>query len=149
VAGVDFYDSTRPDLIPADTAACLYYDGLYAATPEQAKRFRAVRWITVLGDYRHCGIADFEAGNEVYDKAGKLREYVQGRVNMGARARVYCDRSNLAKVRADLEGLSYLVWIGTLDGNKLSPDWTPGLWAVQFAGGETAAYDTSILYGVW
>jgi hypothetical protein len=146
---MDFYDSTRPDLIPADTAACLYYDGLYAATPEQAKRFRAVRWITVLGDYRNCGIADFESGNEVYDKAGALREYVQGRVNMGARARVYCDRSNLELVRADLKGLNYLVWIGTLDGNKLSPDWTPGLWAVQYAGGETAAYDTSILYGVW
>jgi hypothetical protein len=146
---MDFYDSTRPDLIPADTAACLYYDGLYAATPEQAKRFRAVRWITVLGDYRNCGIADFEAGNEVYAKAGALRAYVQGRINMGTRARVYCDRSNLPKVRADLEGLNYLVWIGTLDGNKLSPDWTPGLWGVQFAGGEDAAYDTSILYGVW
>jgi hypothetical protein len=95
VAGMDFYDSTRPDLIPADTAACLHYDGLYAATPEQAKRFKAVRWITVLGDYRNCGIADFEA-------------------------RLYCDRSNLELVRADLKGLNYLVWIGTLDGNKLS-----------------------------
>jgi len=146
---MDFYDSTQPDLIPADTHACLYYDGLYAATPEQAKRFAAVRWITVLGDYRNCGIADFEAGNEVYDRAGALREYVQGRINMGVRARVYCDRANLELVRADLEGLSYLVWIGTLDGNKLSPDWTSGLWGVQYAGGETAPYDTSILYGVW
>lgn len=146
---MDFYDSTQPDLIPAGTAACLYYDGLYAATREQAKRFKAVRWITVLGDYLSCGIADFEAGNEVYDKAGALREYVQGRRDHGWRARVYCNRANLAKVRADLEGLSYLVWIGTLDGNKLSPDWTAGLWAVQYAGGETASYDTSILYGVW
>jgi hypothetical protein len=41
------------------------------------------------------------------------------------------------------------VWLATLDGNKLSAHYTAGLWGVQFAGGPTAAYDTSILYGVW
>ena len=68
---------------------------------------------------------------------------------MGTRARVYCDRANLPKVRSVLEGLNYLVWISTLDGDKLSPGYTPGLWGVQFAGGLTAEYDTSVLYGVW
>ena len=149
VARMDFYDSVSPEKIPAGTHACLYFDGRYAARPEAAKRFAAVRWITVLGDYRNCGIADYEPGNEVYNRAGALRQYVQGRINMGFRARVYCNRSTLPKVRSELAGLHYLVWIGTLDGNKLSPHWTTGLWGVQYAGGMTAAYDTSILYGVW
>jgi hypothetical protein len=146
---MDFYDSTRPAEIPAGSHACLYYDGDYAASPAQAKRFAATRWITVLGDYRNCGIADFEAGNEVYSKPGALRAFVEGRKSMNVRARVYCDLSNLQTVRSELAGLAYLVWLSTLDGNKLSADYTPGLWGVQFAGGPTAAYDTSVLYGVW
>ena len=146
---MDFYDSTQPELIPEGAAACLYYDGDYAATAEQAKRFSLVRWITILGDYRNCGVADFEAGNPVYSQSGALRSYVQGRIGMGTRARVYCDLSNLATVRSELDGLEYLVWIGTLDGNKLSHDYTAGLWGVQYAGGPTASYDTSVLYGTW
>ncbi len=146
---MDFYDSTQPDLIPAGTHACLYYDGEFAAPPEQARRFAAVRWITVLGNYADCGIADFEAGNAVFSEPGALRSFVEGRHKMGVRARVYCDRANLPTVRSELDGLTYLVWIGTLDGDKLSANYTPGLWGVQYAGGMTADYDTSVLYGVW
>lgn len=146
---MDFYDSTQPNLIPAGSHACLYYDGDYAATAEEAKRFAAVRWITVLGDYKNCGAADYEAGNEVFSKPGALRAFVEGRISMGARARVYTDLANLAKVRAEMEGLEYLVWLGTLDGRKLSADYTPGLWGVQYAGGVDADYDTSVLYGTW
>jgi hypothetical protein len=146
---MDFYDSTQPALIPEGAHACLYFDGDFAATAEQAKRFAAVRWITVLGNYSNCGIADFEAGNEVFSQSGALRAFVEGRRNMGVRARVYCDRANLATVRSELDGLNYLVWLSTLDGDKLSAGYTPGLWGVQFAGGLTADYDTSVLYGVW
>lgn len=146
---MDFYDSTQPAEIPEGAHACLYFDGDYAATATQAKRFVATRWITVLGNYRNCGIADFEQGNEVYSKPGALRAFVQGRKSMNVRARVYCNRSNLPTVRSELEGLEYLVWLSTLDGNKLSAGYTPGLWGVQYAGGLTAAYDTSVLYGVW
>ena len=66
---MNFYDSTRPKLIPAGAHACLYFDGKYAATKQDAKRFAAVRWITVLGNHRDCGVADYEAGNEIYAKA--------------------------------------------------------------------------------
>jgi hypothetical protein len=149
VADMDFYDSTQPELMPEGSHACLYYDGDYAATAAQAKRFAAARWITVLGDYRNCGIADFEAGNEVFSKSGALRAFVQGRINMGTRARVYTDLSNLPKVRSECEGLNYLVWLATLDGNKLNKNYTPGLWGVQYAGGVDADYDTSVLYGTW
>jgi hypothetical protein len=146
---MDFYDSTQPELMPEGSHACLYYDGDYAATAEQAKRFAAVRWITILGDYANCGIADFEQGNPVFSQSGALRSFVQGRNNMGKRARVYSDLSNLPTVRSELDGLDYLVWLATLDGNKLSANYTHGLWGVQYAGGPTADYDTSILYGVW
>src|ERR1700733_6695477 len=95
---MDFYDSTQPAEIPEGAHACLYYDGDYAATPAQARRFVATRWITVLGNYRNCGIADFEQGNEVYSKPGALRAFVQGRKNMNVRARVYCNRANLPTV---------------------------------------------------
>ena len=38
------YDSTRPELIPADAAVVLYYgDGRYAWTAEDLKRFPAAR----------------------------------------------------------------------------------------------------------
>jgi len=146
---MDFYDSVNPGAIPEGSYACLYYDGDYAANPQDAKRFAAVRWITIYGDYQNAGIADFEQGNPVFSQPGALRSFVEGRHSQGHRARVYCDRSNLPTVRSELEGLDYLVWLATLDGNKLSPDYTPGLWGVQYAGGVDAAYDTSILYGVW
>jgi hypothetical protein len=146
---MDFYDSTQPERIPAGAHACLYYDGDYKATAEQAKRFAAVRWITVLGNYQNAGCADYEAGNEVFSQPNALRTWVQGRIDMKTRARVYCSRDNLAEVRSKLEGLDYLVWLATLDGNKLSAGYTPGLWGVQYDGGPTAAYDTSVLYGTW
>jgi hypothetical protein len=59
------------------------------------------------------------------------------------------ERADLDDHRSELDGLDYLVWLATLDGNKLSPSYTPGLWGIQFAGGPTAKYDTSILYGTW
>jgi hypothetical protein len=144
-----FYDAVTPANIPIGTSACLYYDGDYAATQDDASRFRRVRWITVEGDYKNCGIADYEAGNEVFSEEGELKEWVEGRNAMGKRARVYCDRANLPEVRELLADLDYLVWISTLDGDTLSPEWTEGLWAVQCEGGVSAEFDTSVLYGEW
>ena len=146
---MDFYDSTRPGLIPENSHACLYFDGDYAAIADDAKRFGAVRWITVLGDYANCGIADYEAGNAVYSQPGALRAYVEGRAAIGCRARVYCDLANLPEVRELLGSLDYLVWLATLDGNKLTSAYTAGLWAVQYTGGVHADFDTSVLYGIW
>jgi hypothetical protein len=151
VSYIDFYDSTEPALIPADAGyAALYYDGDYgAAGREGASRFPHVRWITVIGDYENCGIADYEPGNPVYINDGALRAWVEGRNRMDARARVYCDRDVLPQARDLLTGLDYLVWVSTLDGNQLEPDWTEGLWAVQYNGGENADYDESVLYMPW
>lgn len=142
---MQFYDSTRPQLIPAGaTHAALYYDGDFAAPHNQAARFPFVRWITVLGDFEHAGIADYEPGNKVFDVPGLLRDYVQGRINMGVRARVYTDRSNLDRVHEQLGSLPYVVWLSTLDGSKPA-----GFWAVQFQGGPAAQFDVSELNGEW
>jgi hypothetical protein len=146
-----FYDSVSPLLIPGKSAACLYYDGLYRVgqpVPVNiASRFSAIRWITVLGDYVNCGIADYEAGNEVYSIPGELRKWVQGRLAKGMRARVYCDRSNIESVREETAGLHHEWWIATLDGNQLSKDYLPNMWGVQYLGNNR--YDESILYGAW
>lgn len=147
---MEFYDSVSPAKIMAGAHACLYHDGEFAATEADAERFAAVRWITVIGDWENCGIADYERGNPVFSVNDALRAWVEGRRRNHHRARVYCDRANLPEVRDQLEGLDgWELWAATLDGDVLSPDWAPNLWAVQYAGGPTANYDTSILYGEW
>ena len=147
---MEFYDSVRPASIADGAHACLYHDGLYAVPDlAVADRFAAVRWITVIGDYDNCGIADYEQGNPVFSVNDALRTWVQGRRDHDHRARVYCDRANLDEVRDQLEGLDWELWVATLDGDVLSADWAPNLWAVQFAGGVGAPRDASILYGKW
>jgi hypothetical protein len=147
-----FYDSTQPNLIPAGSHACLYYDGDYKADIAAAKRFAAVRWITVLGGAAaaaHTGVIDFEAGNAAF-KGNALQEWAKARQAMGCRARVYTDLANLPAARKQVAGLPNVVfWLATLDGNKLHASYIDDLWGVQYAGGETAAYDTSVLYGTW
>jgi hypothetical protein len=152
---MEFYDAVTPANIPGSdkeppvTSACLYYDGAYAARPVEARWFRQVRWITVLGDYEHCGIADWERGNAVFSQPGKIEDWVNGRLAMGKRARVNCNRSSLPVLQGRLAGLDWLLWLSTLDGTIVRADAYPNLWAVQFAGGPTAPFDTSILYGEW
>jgi hypothetical protein len=162
-AEIQFYDSVDPGKIPASaTHAALYHDGLYAATPAQAKRFPHVHWITVTGNDT-CGIADYEPGNEVYDKAGALRAYVSGRHKRMSRAVVYSDRSNIESALKELDGRGCHWWIATLDNKRwtaqeLAKDLKDNfgvtvkasdIWANQYAGGQGAEYDTSDLLGNW
>jgi hypothetical protein len=163
---VEFYDAVTPANIPAGAYACLYYDGLYKASPEQARRFKATRWITVEGGAAAAagaGCADFEAGNPVHDVSGRLTEWASERQAMKCRARVYCNRSDLPRAldaAGDLSCVSF--WIATLDNKQWSaPELVADilalgvtlaedrLWAVQYAGGMTAKFDTSLLYGTW
>lgn len=162
-----FYDAVTPANIPRGAYACLYMDGRYRASPVQALRFAKTRWITVLGGAAaaaDAGCADFEEGNSVFSTPGALRAWALERKAMNCRARIYCDRANLFRAWEEVGGLPNVVWwISTLDDN---PRWTAAelaaeaaargvrlnvdeFWAVQYAGGEHAAYDTSRLYGVW
>ena len=146
----DFYDSTQPAKIPRGGLACLYADGEFAAGTADLGGFAGVRWITVLGS-QWAQIADFERGNAVFANGDALRAWAGGMCHQGVEPIVYCDLSNLPLVRSRLASLGrpYRVWLATLNGNKLSAGYTPGLWGVQYAGGLTADYDTSILYGAW
>jgi hypothetical protein len=147
---MDFYDSVTPANIADGAHACLYHDGLYAVPDlAVADRFAAVRWITVIGDYDNCGVADYEHGNPVFSVNDALRTWVKGRRDHGHRARVYCDRANLDEVRDQLEGLDWELWVATLDGDVLHSGWAPNLWGVQYGGGPHADKDVSILYGEW
>jgi hypothetical protein len=167
-----FYDSAEwPELPPPPRWGMLYRDGRFAAF-QQPHQFARYRWITVTGDYRHAGAADWLPDNR-FD----LAEYVDGRRQMGVRARVYVARS---KARAALDALGYpraghlwtypglYYWIPTLDGR---PGWTPQsitadlatnwdapipagrIWAIQWGQepelGAGAAYDVSNLFGEW
>ena len=160
----DFYDSASQRFPAGAEYVALYGDGDFKAPPSVARRFPHVRRITVLGDYATCGIADWEAGNAVF-KTGVLRTWAQGRKRMDCLARVYADRANSAEALEQVAGMvNVRWWISTLDNN---PHWTAeelaadlrdnwhadiaaaDLWGVQFAGGMTAAFDTSALFGTW
>lgn len=145
----EFYDAIKYWLIPDAARAALYRDGMYACPPGEATRLGPVRWITIAADYRNCGITDYEEGNPVFDVPGLLREFVAGRLGMRKRARVYCDRVNMSRAAAELDGLPFEWWIATLDGDKLGPGFAPNLWAVQFEGGPRGQVDKSALYGPW
>lgn len=121
-----FYDSaTWPAYPGAPRWGMLYADGRFRSL-QQPHRFQRYRWITVTGDYRSAGAADWHPDND-FD----LAEYVDGRMHMGVRARVYASRS---RMRSALDVLGYpraghlwaypglSFWVPTLD-NK--PGWTP------------------------
>jgi hypothetical protein len=167
-----FYDSARWGLIPAGTRACLYLDGRYAVTPEQAKRFGPRRWITVLGGGAAAGGAgciDYETGNLAYEGA-QLWVWAQERRAMNCRARVYCSRADAARAHAAVGALPNVVWwIATLDGDdawtaermaaslasgdggSVTPVVIPAerIWGIQWKGGPSASYDESVLTGAW
>lgn len=160
-----FFDSARPWLIPGGSWAAAYHDGLYIWPASQALRMARLRWITIAGDARNCGIADFEPGNPVFDQPGTLYGWAHGRIAMDCRARTYTDRANAAAALAALGGLHedphVEWWIATLDGRPWTPaelaadlaaNWNAPIpadriWACQNDRGP--GYDTSRLFGPW
>jgi hypothetical protein len=157
----EFFDSAKWGLIPAGADALLYIDGKYAASRQDAKRFRAVRWITVLGS-ANAGAGDFEEGNALFEASGRLREWAEARKVMGCRARVYTDLSNLKAACAQVGDCENVVWWLALYGEKLTAEKlaTAGepygvtldpakIWAQQYAGGPSAPFDNDALIGAW
>lgn len=152
-----FFDSETPGEIVENARAALYFDGGPGeATAEDAKRFSRVRWITRTGDYRNCGIIDFEPGCPITYQPPVLVRYVLGRKAMGVRARVYCDRADASRAWDTLKaaGLQdYVIWwIATLDGTQgrtpesiaaeLTDTWrapvpAASIWGHQWFGGAT------------
>ena len=161
---IQFYDSASQRFPDDAEYVALYGDGEFRAPLSVGRRFPHVRYITVLGDYATCGIADWELGNAVF-RSGVLRTWAEGRRRMNCLARVYCDRANSEEALSQVAGMPNVrFWVSTLDNN---PHWTADelaadlrdnwhadiaaadLWGVQFAGGMTADWDTSLLFGTW
>jgi hypothetical protein len=159
------YDSATWENIPRGAYALLYSDGNFTAPADADRFFRAVRRITVLGGESaaaDAGAGDFEPGNDLMDVPGRLVEWVAARAQMGCLARVYCDRAN-AKDAWDQVGVRPNVrwWYSTLDGNPWSaenlavnlhrdygvPVKAELIWGCQNVGGETARFDSSLIYG--
>jgi hypothetical protein len=167
----EFYDSAEwPEHPPAGSWAMLYRDGVFARF-QHADMFERVRWITVTGDYRTCGAADWLPDNR-FD----LARYVAGRQEMQARARAYVAR---VAARHALDVLGYphrgqlwtypglKWWLPTLDDVLRTPDelaadlranWDApiapeDIWAQQYRQypqlGKGAAFDVSRLFLPW
>jgi hypothetical protein len=160
-----FYDAAEPANIPGGAHACLYHDGLYAATPAQAKRFAAVRWITVLGGAlaaKSTGCFDWELHNANFPDPSLLVSWAQERKAMNCRARVYSDVSNL-KAAWDAVGHEPNVvwWIalygrGPLTAAQLAaavawaaPVPAAKMWAQQYEGDATGGVDRDVLLSNW
>jgi hypothetical protein len=160
------YDAASEHFPAGAQYAIPYVDGRYAATPEQVKAVPHVRWNTVLGGVAaaaKAGVCDFEPGNESFADPAALRAWADGRLAMGKLARCYTNFANLALAAERLSGLGNVRWwLATLDGVQRTAAELAGMaaryhvtldpgrvWAQQYAGGMTAAYDTSILLGSW
>jgi hypothetical protein len=173
-----FYDAARWPNIPHGSDAMLYFDGSFRAplSAPSVLGLNRYRWITVLGDYHHAGAIDWEPGNPCFTP-GALRAYVAGRRDMGARARVYVQRSLVSAALAALDAPEgpgdlatfpgLLWWIPTLDDHQLTAvqlqadladHWNAllplsALWAQQWTQipelGAGALADQSVLYGTW
>lgn len=141
-------DSVNPGTLPNAQYAALYADGDYAAPFTPIQRFPGVKWITVLGS-EFAQIADFEKGNSVFSVPDRLWAWAGAMNHQGTPPIVYCDRSAIPEVESLLASQRHYLWVATLDGNELAADAYPNLWAVQYAGGGSAIYDTSIVYGPW
>lgn len=157
-----FYDSVTPANIPAAAYAALYADGAYAAPARDVSRFAGVQWITVTGKTQSAGITAYEPGNPVYSDGGALLAWVVSRVAAGWQPVVYCDRSDLPKAVEALGSSAAHVWwwVPTLDNTPWTAQalvadvgvaevTTSSLWACQYAGGLSAPYNVSLLYGSW
>jgi hypothetical protein len=123
-------DSTTPLDIPTDAEVALYFDGDFATTPEVAARFKRVRWITVLANWRECGIQDLL--EQTYFRPSLMRAFVRGRSHINEKARIYVDRDQAREAIRSLydfghspqllryPGLEW--WISTLDNEQWTPD---------------------------
>lgn len=140
-------DSTDPAAIPLPGLELVagYIDGTYAWAADAWLRFlppiRRVR-ITVTGDPK-AGVIDVENGDCTPAQAA---EFIKTRQAAGVGATVYCDRDTLPAVHTACAGLSYHLWVATLDGTKTVPG--SGIVAVQYAGSKITGgdYDESLVY---
>lgn len=167
---MQFADSTRPDLIPAEfTHAALYGNGKFQAPPGQVARFKQHIIIGVLPGQpqqaKTCRVLDVERFDA---DPSDGPQFIQERQNAGhSDATLYCDLANTKDVLSQLASAGmtadphwrlWLAWytggikpptvlqvlneLATVFKVHLSPT---RLWALQWKPG--TEWDTSVLYG--
>lgn len=123
-----FGDSVDPADIPLDqvSGVLLYADGIYAASPEQARAFeqagKAVAWITVAGDWRAASIGDVENGDMTVEDAPLFIKQ-RDRFHPGS-AIIYVDHASLEDLEARCAGLTYWRFVAQWDDD---PQPLPGV----------------------
>ena len=156
-----FYDAADWKNIPSGAMAAVYADGLFACPPAQTTRFRATRWITVLGGTdaaKYAGCLDWEKGNAAFTGT-ELRDWAAGRKAMNCLARIYVDLANLEQAHKDVDGLDNVRWwlaswgekrtaaeLAAAAGGLIKAD---VIWAQQYQGDTTGGVDLSVLLGTW
>lgn len=169
----EFYDSNPGpyDTVPGDYPKGASYAVLYADTslepgyrPQPNPGIPNVRYNTRRGGLEaaaYAGAIDFEYGNVAY-VGNNLQQWAQGRAASRHRARVYCNRSDVAVAWPQVGHLPVEWWIATDDNN---PGWNPDLivasvraiarvdlapediWGIQW--GTNNTFDTSYLTSEW
>jgi len=145
----EMFDSTDINDIPADAQMVAYYeDGSWptARSVVQARFPNAVLVSITVGNTEAADVIDRENGDA---SATYAAGWVRRRNALGIRPTVYCNRSARAEVEADCAGLSYDLWIATLDGVE-TPQ--PGAVATQTQGQATNGgfhWDRSLVVDGW
>jgi hypothetical protein len=143
-------DSASPQNIPDSWtgAVAAYINGDFAWPHHQIARFHRVIRISVNGDAteaRRARVIDVEQFAATPDDA---RAFIRERIRLGHNdATIYCSRDTVPAVRQACAGLAFRLWVADWTGE---PHKIHGIdaWAVQYHGGPSLAFDTSIIYGV-
>jgi hypothetical protein len=142
-------DSASPQDIPGSWtgAVAAYINDKYAWPHSQIARFRQVIRISVTGDAseaRRARVIDVE---QFAATPADAAPFIRERIRLGHHdATVYCSRDNVPAVRAACAGLTFRLWVADWTGE---PHKIAGIdaWAVQYHGGASLPFDTSIIYG--
>lgn len=109
------WDSASQDFPKGSKLNALYYNGLYAHKPYSVGPGKV--WIDVFGTAPdQASILQIDGTpSQVTTLINGARAWVDKRAPIGAPT-IYCNRSQLPRVQAELTGLHYYLWLSTLDG---------------------------------
>lgn len=110
------WDSARQEFPPGSKLNALYYNGAYAHKPYSVGPGKV--WIDVFGTAPdQCGILQIDGTTEagIEHMIGICRTWANKR-RVIATPTIYCNRSNLAQVQEKMKGLTWYLWLSTLDG---------------------------------
>lgn len=154
---IHFYDAASPHAVPSGVYAAVYVNGF--KWPEaDVQRMRRVIRVSVEREAswaRHARVIDVESGAALPED---VVPFLHERLSLGHHdGTAYVNRSNILDVhervvhereRTGNDHFLCRYWMATLDGSQPTEYDRLHLWAVQYHGGMSAAYDLSVLYGV-